>query len=714
MESQRARATPETTYLPGKEVDIIPGSHSHLDVGFTDYQATVAAIQSRIIDQALDSITQHPDFCFSIDGEWNLEQFLKTRTPAERQRVITAIQQQHLFVPAQYANLLTGFPTAETLVRSLYPSADFSFEHNTPFNYANITDVPSYSWSYASILASADLKYFLAGSNGDRAPVLNQGHLNDMSPVWWEGPDGKKVLFWNARGYGQTNPLFGQPTLVSSGHDMLPLFLKQYEHPSYHANAAIIFGTQGENTDLRPAQTTLVRHWNSIYAYPRLQYSGVQEAMENIAQQFGDSIPVMRGDGGPYWEDGIASDAFYAAMERANESRAPSAEKLATLSSLLNPHLSPAKADLDQMWREMVLMDEHTWGSSDSVSDPTGMEATQQLSVKDAYALHAHELVSRLVRNSVENLLNSISAEPGDVIVFNTLNWRRSGFVVLDVNKDQEIVDLSMGQIVPYEVLRTGNNLLHVRFVAQDVPAAGYRRFRLRHAEKPPAAGAFTQSTVLENSYYRVGLDPTNGAVNSIYDKQLQRELVNQQSPYRFGQYLYVSGGDQAPNSILNSGVGPPIKPSLEIHLSAEGHLLSVTRTPYGCVARMQSADTNTPELVTEIRLFDNAKKIEFVEDVDKKAVDTKEATYFAFPFAMKQPQFQYEIQTGVVDPKKDMYPGAGHEWFSLQHWVSVQEDGISAAVMPLDSALVTLGDINRGVWPAGSTSGLEPSSLMP
>ena len=82
-----------------------------------------------------------------------------------------------------------------------------------------------------------------------------------MSPVWWEGLDGKKVLFWNARGYGQTNPLFGQPT-------------------------------------------------RSLQAMTCCRY-------------FCASIPVMRGDGAPYWEDGIASDAFYAAMERANEKAAP-------------------------------------------------------------------------------------------------------------------------------------------------------------------------------------------------------------------------------------------------------------------------------------------------------------------------------------------------------------------------------------------------------
>jgi hypothetical protein len=114
----------------------------------------------------------------------------------------------------------------------------------------------------------------------------------------------------------------------------------------------------------------------------------------------------------------------------------------------------------------------------------------------------------------------------------------------------------------------------------------------------------------------------------------------------------------------------------------------------------MESSDTNTPRIDAEIELFEHEKKIEFIEDVDKKPVYAKEAVYFAFPFAMDHPQFHYEIQTGVVDPAKDMYPGAGHEWFSVQHWVSVQQDGVAGTVMPLDVPLVTLGDINRGQWP--------------
>jgi alpha-mannosidase len=703
----------EETISPGKKWTLFLVPHIHLDVGYTDYQAKVAAIQSRVIDEAMDFTAQHPDFRFSMDGEWELEQFLKTRTPAEQQRVTSAIQKQQLFVPAQYASLLTGFSTAETLIRSLYPSANFSRLHNTPFNYANITDVPSYSWSYASVLASAGIQYLLAGSDNVRAPVLLEGQLNEKSPFWWHGPDGQKILLWYSRHYMQMQLMFGLPPEVEAGHDTIPLFLQMYEQPSYRANAAIIFGTQVENTDLFPQQAELAGEWNRVYTYPKMEYSGFYDALRNIADQSGDSIPTIRGDGGPYWEDGMAGDAFYTAMERENESRGPSAEKLETLTSLINPKLAADKADIDRMWIEMVLFDEHTWTASNSITDPASDEVVSQLKVKDSHAVNAKALSASLVENSTASIVESISAGKGNLIVFNPLNWKRSGAVEIDLSHGNEIVDKATGEVAPVEegpttnvvhhvvplaIIDSSKRLRRVRFVAHDVPALGYKVYMVRKTGQPQAPAKSAESTKLENDYYRVELDPASGAVRSIYDKQLQRELVNAQSPYRFGQYLYVSGGDKQPNTLLQS---PMVAPKAELHIDAArgGKLLSVVRTPDGAVARMESSGTNTPVILSEVRLFDHEKKIEFDEDLDKKDVDDKEAVYFAFPFAMEQPQFQYEIQNGVVDPARDMYAGAGYEWFNVQHWVSAQQGGISATLMPLDASLVTLGDINRGDW---------------
>ena len=512
----------------------------------------------------------------------------------------------------------------------------------------------------------------------------------------------------------QMQVMFGLPPLIPAGHEMLPIFLQMYDRASYRANAAIIFGSQVENTDLFPQQAELAQQWNSVYAYPTIKYSGFHDALENIAGQFGNEIPSVRGDGGPYWEDGIASDAYFAALERQNENLGPSAEKLATLASLIDPRTAPDKVDLDRMWTDMLLMDEHTWEADISISDPTSQEAVKQLAVKDSYAMNARARADSIARNSMATLADSISTGSGSLIVFNTLNWQRSGLVTVDLKKTNVIIDSSTGQAIPVDVISTGSEFQNVGFVATNVPAIGYKVFQLRSTNTPVAPSASLQNATLESPFYRVELDPTTGAVRGIYDKDLQRELVDKQSPYRFGQYLYVSGGDKVPNSLLENRT-ISAKADLEIHAAENGRLLSTTRTSYGSMARMESADTNTPKIVSEIRLFENEKKIEFVEDVKKTEVNTKEAVYFAFPFAMSRPEFQYEIQTGVVDPAKDMYPGAGHEWFSVQHWVSVQEGGMSATVMPLDASLVTLGDINRGVWPSqfGDRSGAVFSYVM-
>jgi hypothetical protein len=690
------RVNAERVVAPEKKWTLFLVPHVHLDVGFTDYQSKVSVVQARIIDEAMDFFAKYPRFRFSLDGEWPLEQFLKTRSATEQARTIAAIQERQLYVPAQYANLLTGFPSAETLIRSLYPSANFSRRYGTPFDYANITDVPSYSWSYASILASAGIKDFAAAANNHRAPVLRQGHLNEHSPFWWRAPDGQKILCWYSFSYLQMSYLFGLPPVPAAGEDTVPLFLQQYGHPEYRASAAIVFGTQPENYDLFVEQAELSDIWNTKWAYPRIEYRGFHDALETIREQFGDHIPTYNGDGGPYWELGIGSDAYYIAMERASESRGPSAEKLSTIASLIDPRIAVDKAALDEMWANMILMDEHTWGSAISVSDPASSEAREQLSIKDSFAIRAQEGVDSLMKAGMATLANSISAGANSLIVFNTLNWRRSGFIELDLKKGQELYDSLSDSVIPIQIVRAENELNRVRFIAEDVPPVGYKVYRLRATTARLTPPTPLQSTVLESPYYRVELDAASGAVRSIYDKDLRRELVDRQSDYRLGQYLYVTDANPANNQHMTWYRG---KLDLQIHPSRNGKILSVIRTPYGWEAQMESTATNTPSIATSIRLFEHEKKIEFVEEIEKDKVVDKEAVYFAFPFAVNHPQFQYELQTTSMDPAKDMYPGAGHEWFSVQHWVSIQADGISVSVLPIDVPLVTLGDVDRGQW---------------
>jgi alpha-mannosidase len=221
-------------------------------------------------------------------------------------------------------------------------------------------------------------------------------------------------------------------------------------------------------------------------------------------------------------------------------------------------------------------------------------------------------------------------------------------------------------------------------------------------------------ANTLENQFYQVVLDTESGAVRSIFDKELNKELVNSASPYRFDQYLYVTGGDQSPNRLLEYSATWPI-PELTIHNAGGGRLVSVTNEPFGVRARLESSGVNTPKIETEVILFNGQKKIEFINHVRKTEVYSKEGVYFAFPLAMNQPQFRYEIQNGVVDPAHDQLPGAGKEWFSVQHWVAADQGGVTAAIVPVDASLITLGDIVRGTWPRefGQRNGTIFSQVM-
>jgi hypothetical protein len=358
----------------------------------------------------------------------------------------------------------------------------------------------------------------------------------------------------------------------------------------------------------------------------------------------------------------------------------------------------------------MVLYDEHTWGADRSLSNPQSQEAVNQLAVKEGFASEAKRGVEYVLRRGLSALADSIYDPEGTLLVFNPLSWARSGMVEMDLDKGREVIDLTTNRAVPFEILTTGQSYHHIRFLAPEVPSVGYKAFALKETNAEPPSAQVSEGETLENGYYRAELDGESGAVKSIFDKELDKELVNKSSPYRFDQYLYVSGADQTPNRLLEYSSGWPV-PTLSIHGAGSGRLLSVTNQAFGLVARLESSGMNTPRIETEVILFNGQKRIEFINRVRKTEVYTKEAVYFAFPFAMDHPQFRYEIQNGFVDPSRDQLPGAGKEWFSVQHWVAAEQGGVTAVLVPVDAPLVALGDIVRGTWPA--VFGRRPGTIF-
>lgn len=426
---------------PGKKWNVFVVPHQHLDVAYTDYPPKVAEVQSRAIDEAMDMIREHPDFRYSLDAYWVAEQFMEGRSEEQRKEFLRLIREKKIFVPAVYVQNYTGPPNTEYLVRSLYPGYNFQRQHGGGFEHTILSDIPSYSWSYPSVAAGAGLKYLMLASNQDLGPILLLGRLHERSPFWWEGPDGQRILTWYSRHYMQVSALFGLPCSLEAGRDSLPTFLQAYTRSDYSSDAVIVFGTQVENTDLHPEQAVLAGAWNELYAYPKLKFAGVAEAMEYIAKQMGNSIPVIRGDGVPYW------NGAQRPLDRENEHRVLAAEKFSTISSLVNSRIWPDRQALEQLWKGLLAAEGHSATSGGRSGALRARHYNELLTIYNA------RLLEDVLARGMSALADSIQAPSGTLIVFNPLNWRRSELVEFNLGVNQELVDRTTNEAVPVEEL---------------------------------------------------------------------------------------------------------------------------------------------------------------------------------------------------------------------------------------------------------------------
>jgi alpha-mannosidase len=695
-----------STVTPQRKWTIYFVPHAHLDIGYTDYQAKVAELQSHNIDKLLTFLPENPGMRFSLDGSWVAQNYFATRDDQTKRQFLQYVHEGKIAVPAQYANLLTGYASLEVLIRSLSYAHELHRTEGVPFDYANITDVPSVTWSYPSILNAAGIKYFAEATNVDRGPIVLIGRWNEKSPFWREGPDGSKVLMNNTRQYSQLWFVCDLPPEVGNCRQGLPAFLQQFSSSDYKPDAVLMYGSQLENTDARLGEPAFLAKWSATYAYPRFILSTFPDYFHYIEKNYGSQLATVTGDGGPYWEDGAAADAKNTAMDRNSQSRAIAAEEMATVSRYLDPSLAVPRQQLERIWKNLLLYSEHTWDSWDSVYRPDSQESVGQLATKDEYAAESRQAVNALAKASLSQIANQIHMPSSSLVVFNSLSWTRSGLVELDLDNDATLTEYPDKTPVPFEVLHEGPGYRHIRFLAKDVPSMGFRCYWLQihhgeNVEPPGTPNASTEapSDVVENQYYRVQVETSSGAIKSIFDKQLQRELVDSASPYRFNQYVYVQGGGPQPTQIVYMRKSLPLA-QLTVTPSSGGHIASLKKTPFGQILTVESKDIHTPSIRSEILLYDAEKKIEFVNHIIKDEVRDKEAVYFAFPVAAPQPSFQYEIQNGWVDPSKNMLKGAGLDWFTVGHWVKASADNGDVAIVPVDAPLVTLGDINRGTWP--------------
>ncbi|NOY82797.1 MAG: hypothetical protein GXP31_17500 [Kiritimatiellaeota bacterium] len=673
------------TVRPGRKWKVFVAASAHTDIGYTHVQPECAERHNRNIDTAVELADKFRGFKWNSEVAWIAENYLRDRKPEQKRRFLERTRQGAIGVQALYANMLTGLCSAEALCRLTWFAHRLHRKYAIPFESAMLSDVPTSVWAMPMMLNQAGIRYFAEGCNNTRAVTFTD--LYAKSPCWWEGPDGSRVLMMFTPGYAHAQRWGLTSGIDKARRRILGDLRRCEERKDYPYDAVFLYGAVSDNCLLPPNLASVCAEWNKQYAYPKLILCRNAEFFRYIEKNYGDRLPVVRGSGGTYWEDGAASSARETALNRRAHEALANAEKLFAFLHRLDPAVDVPETALQDTWRNCLLYDEHTWGAHCSVSQPESDFTKAQWKVKTQFAHDADRAARSLLHDALSSLALHLQADTASVVVFNPLNWSRTDVVEVDLPGGRRVED-SRGRPAP--ACRVDGKVV---FLARDVPPCGYRVYRLRPGSVPePAESA--HSLQLENRFYRIEVDPKTGAVASVADKQLGRELVDRAAPYGLNQYLYVSGGK---GTRIETGHGPA--PDLKISTTANARVRCLRLGTVGRRMIIESGAAMTPRLVTEITLWNAVNRIEFVNRITKKLTYDKEAVYFAFPFATANPVVRYEEPLAVVRPDRDLLPGACRDWFTTQHFVEVSSKDAAVVWASPDAPLVCFGEINTGKW---------------
>ena len=697
------------SFTPAKQWKVFICPKIHNDVGFTDLQPHVNELDTRNTDTVLSILDRYPFYKFNFETSWLVENYFDCRPEAYRNKFLQRAREGKATTNAFYLNLMTGICTGEELYRALYYTQRLHREQGTNFNFACLTDVPSHSWFLPTLLTDVGIPAFANGSNQGRAPILVFSDLNEVSPFYWEGMNGERILMWYARVYAQLKMLTAQGFISpNEGYNYfkvaVPQFLTRYLRDGYAPDAVMIYGAYIDNAAIpETGEAELIERWNKEFVYPQLLVASDADYFEYVDKHFAAKLPSYRGDAGAYWEDGIGSSAEATAWNRQTQQILPVAETTSSFATMFEPRFRYPAEDFRAAWKNMMFYDEHTWGAFNSTSQPEREGVRRQWEVKESYARRANLDARNLLARSLSRLCQQMAVSDNTIFAFNWQNRVRSEPVVTDLGKGSYLVDLATDKPVPVDVLVEKDGYQVVRFLAENVPALGYRGYGVRMLNPPAAAAKEDKKTAsepdwtIESTHYRLTVNEKTGGIQNLYDKTEKKELVDQRAAYGLNQYLYVNGGEES--LILNQTFGtPPAK--LKINTPTSAKLVEKIRGPFGERIVVEMSALNTPSIRSEYRVYDQIKRVDIVDTFEKQEVRDKEAVYFAFPLAADEPALEYQIQNGWARPNDDQLPGACREWFTPQNLVHLRDGDFSVAWSSREAPLVTFVDINRGLWP--------------
>ena len=486
--------------------------NSHIDMGWLWPASETTMVVERTWSSALELMREFPGLTYTHSTAAAYE-WMEEKYPALFEEIRRRVKEGRWeVIGGMWVEPDLNMPDGESLVRQLllgkrYFQEKFGVDVRTGWN----PDSFGYNWQLPQIYKKSGVDVFVT-----QKMAWNDTTKFPHKLFWWESPDGSRVLTYFPHDYA--NPIHP----VAMAQD-LAAYVPAMKYPEM----LYLFGVGDHGGGPTRDMLETAQRWRNGAVYPRLEFGAAQPYFDALAKQAPSlDLPVWKSELYFQYHRGVfTSQAESKKGNRQSEELLLTAEKFSSLAALTGG--AYPGDDLRLAWKKVLFNQFHDIAAGSGIP----------VLYKDAARDYAD--VRRIGQEHLDSAMEAIAAQVNTqgsgapIVVFNPLSWTRTGVVEAELQLPApaaraRVVDTAGKPVVAQKLSEGAAVPMRIRFVAEDVPAVGYKIFRVLPAVAPAAAsgGLKTGPDFLENEFFRVRVDAKTGCMTSLWDKQSQWEAV--------------------------------------------------------------------------------------------------------------------------------------------------------------------------------------------
>jgi alpha-mannosidase len=489
-------------------------NHSHMDISWGGTPQECLERNLEIMDNVVKTCEENPAFNFSLENVYPLVEYAK-RCSEQINRIDELIKSGRLEIGGTFIHPTVDYCFDECVTRNIYLGKSWlkqTFDYDAKLAYEE--DTPGHTLQTPQLMRKSGIRYYKIS----RGP---------QSIFYWVSPDGSSVLTYLAEYSWSYHSLLGYSPEETMKR--LPVELEKARKNYRISNLMIPDGDDWTLPNLELLE--IAKTWNDKIGSPVLKLGTTQEFLLSVEND--PEIPIVTGDMPNQWVSIAATEAEIVRRLRRIQNVIFSAEEFAAISSLLGGEHN--FKDLQEAWRLILLTSDHSWGGKDPSAQGEFCDEEKLRYIKQAAALSVKQLEKALENISSKVDTTSPDSEEIPIMVFNQLPWERTDIVEFEINNETDPSKIQIrsqdGTHIPAQatitVTEEGKKKTHISFVAEVVPATGYKTYFITFngsAQRvEPLLGA--EKNILENRFFRIEVDPAGRGIIGLVDKERGVEI---------------------------------------------------------------------------------------------------------------------------------------------------------------------------------------------